>query len=633
MLDSLRKQTGSWIVKAFLGVLILSFAVWGIGDIFRGPSDVTVATVGDVEITQSQFGDAYRRELDRLNRRMGRQLDADQARQLGVGNLTLQRMINRALFDQVAAGYGLTVSDGDLAADIRSDPAFRSDLGRFDPLYYRDVLRQLGYTREYFEDVRRADMRRSQLMNSISLGAETPESVVDAIFRYRTERRVADVAVVPASSIPEPPAPDGAALERYYEDFRQRYTAPEYRALTYVALSSEQLLDEVTVTETEIADEYESRLDEFVESERRDLSQIVLDDETSARDALERLRQGEAFADVARDAAGLEPEDTALGALTIEDLPLPPEIAETVFAAAEGRYPDPQRSDFGWHVYRVNEVIPGKTTPLEEAGEELRRELALRRAADSLFELANRLEDELAGGATLEESASRLDLNAGNVPRIDADGRAPDGANVETAPAYPEFLPTAFATPNGDESALTESADGGYFIVRVDGIEPAAPRPFDSVRDRVTADWKETERARLARERAGGIAERIRQGESLKPLAAAEGLEVRPTEALTRYGAGPDSGVSGELLAKLFALTDVGGVAEGPAAEGSGHAVAVLRRIDRAGGGDTDDRSERDDLRRALDEALADDILAQYRVALNREYDVEVNQRAIDSLF
>ena len=633
MLDSLRKQTGSWIVKAFLGVLILSFAVWGIGDIFRGPSDVTVATVGDVEITQSQFGDAYRRELDRLNRRMGRQLDADQARQLGVGNLTLQRMINRALFDQVASSYGLTVSDGDLAADIRSDPAFRSDLGRFDPLYYRDVLRQLGYTREYFEDVRRADMRRSQLMNSISLGAETPEPVVDAIFRYRTERRVADVAVVPDSSIPEPPAPDGAALERYYEDFRQRYTAPEYRALTYVAMSPEQLLDEVTVTETEIADEYESRLDEFVEPERRDLSQIVLDDETSARDALERLRQGEAFADVARDAAGLEPEDTALGALTIEDLPLPPETAEAVFAAAEGRYPDPQRSDFGWHVYRVNEVIPGKTTPLEEAGEELRRELALRRAADSLFELANRLEDELAGGATLEESASRLDLNAGNVPRIDADGRAPDGANVETAPAYPEFLPTAFATPNGDESTLTESADGGYFIVRVDGIEPAAPRPFDSIRDRVAADWKEAERARLARERAGGIAERIRQGESLKPLAAAEGLEVRPTEALTRHGAEPDSGVSGELLAKLFALTDVGGVAEGPAAEGSGHAVAVLRRIDRASGSDTDDRSERDDLQRALDEALADDILAQYRVALNREYDVEVNQRAIDSLF
>ena len=633
MLDSLRRQTGSWIVKAFLGVLILSFAVWGIGDIFRGPSDATVATVGDVEITRSQFGDAYRRELDRLNRRMGRQLDADQARQLGVGNLTLQRMINRALFDQAASGYGLTVSDGDLAADIRSDPTFRGELGRFDPLYYRDVLRQLGYTREYFEDTRRADMRRGQLMNGVVLGAETPEPVVDAIFRYRTERRAADVAVVPDSSVPEPPPPDAAALERYYEESQQRYIAPEYRTLTYVALSPEQLLDEVTVTETEIADEYESRLDEFIEPERRDLSQIVLDDETAARDALERLKQGEDLADVARDAAGLEPEDTALGALTIEELPLPPDAAETVFAAAEGGYTDPQRSDFGWHVYRIDEVVPGKTTPLEEAREDVRRELALRRAADSLFELANRLEDELAGGATLEEGASRLDLNAGRIPGIDAEGRAPDGAGVDGAPAWPEFLPTAFATPNGEESTLTESADGGYFIVRVDGVEPAAPRPLDSVRDRVAADWKGSERARLARERAAGVAERARQGESLEALAAAEGLEVRSTEALTRHDAGPDSGVSGELLANLFALADVGGVAEGPAADVAGHAVAVLRRIDRDGGG-ADDRAERrDELRRALDEALADDVLAQYRVALNRRYDVEINQQAIDSLF
>ena len=632
MLDSLRKQTGSWIVKAFLGVLILSFAVWGIGDIFRGPSDATVATVGDVEITRSEFGDAYRRELDRLNRRMGQQLDADQARRLGIENLTLQRMINRALFDQVALGYGLTVSDKDLAADIRSNPAFRNDLGRFDPLYYRDMLRQLGYTREYFEYVRRADLRRTQLMNGIALGAETPRPVVDAIFRHRAERRVADVAVVLNSSIPTPATPDDAVLEQFYKDSSGRYMAPEYRALTYVALTPEQLLDEVTVTETEISDEYESRLDEFIEPERRDLSQIVVDDETSARDALEKLKQGEAFEDIARDTAGLEPEDTALGVLTIAELPLSSNAAETVFAAPQGQYLDPQRSDFGWHIYRINEVIPGRTTSLEEAREDLRGDLALRRAADSLFELANELEDELAGGATLEESANRLNLNVGKLSRIDAGGRAPDGAEVENVPAYPEFLPTAFGTAEGQESALTESIGGGYFIVRVDGITPTSSRPLDSIREQVITDWNESERVRLTRERATAIADRIRQGESLESLAAAEGLDVRSTQALTRYDAGVNRDVSGELLSRLFALTHAGDVAEGSTPQGTGHMIAVLRRIDRAGS-EADEQPEHRELWRNLDEALADDILAQYRVALNREYDIEVNQRAIDSLF
>ena len=147
----------------------------------------------------------YRREPGPVEiSAMGQQLDADQVRRLGIENLTLQRMINRALFDQVALGYGLTVSDKDLAADIRSNPAFRNDLGRFDPLYYRDVLRQLGYTREYFEYVRRSDLRRTQLMNGIALGAERrPQPVVDAIFRHRAERRVADVAVILNSSIPQ----------------------------------------------------------------------------------------------------------------------------------------------------------------------------------------------------------------------------------------------------------------------------------------------------------------------------------------------------------------------------------------------------------------------------------------------
>lgn len=631
MLESLRKQTGSWVVKAFLGVLILSFAVWGIGDIFRGPSDATVAVVGDVEITRTDFGDAYRRELDRLNQRTGQQLDAEQARQLGVQNFTLQRMINRALFDQVAGEYGLTVSDAVLAADIRTNPTFQNNLGRFDPLYYRDVLRQLGYSREYFEHIRRADLRRNQLMNSIALGVEVPKPVVDAIYRYRAERRVADVAVILASSIPEPAAPESATLEQFFKESSQRYMAPEYRALTYVTLTPEQLLDEVSVGDREIQDEYESRLDEFIEPERRDLSQIVLSDETEARDALQQLKQGAPFDDVARAMARLDPDDTLLGLLTIGDLPFTSAVAEAIFAASEGEYLDPQKSDFGWHVYRVNKVVPGKTTPFEDARETLRKELALRRAADSLFEIANRIEDELAGGATLEEAANRLNLNVKAIVQIDKGGRAPDGAALADVPTFPEFLRTAFETAEGQESALTESSSAGYFIVRVDGITPTAVKPLESIREQVVTDWKNSERGRLASGRAAVLADRLRQGEDFPALATAEGLEIRSTQPLSRYDTRANSDVSGELLAKLFALGNVGGVTRGQTTQRTGHTIAVLRRIDPAS--NDLEQSERRTLQDNMKDALADDILAQYRSALSAEYSIEVNQRVLDGLF
>lgn len=632
MLESLRKQTGSWVVKGFLGLLILSFAVWGIGDIFRGPSDAVVATVGEAEISRTDFSDAYRREMDRLSQQMGQRLDSEQARQLGVHNFTLQRMINRTLFDQVAETYGLTVTDADLANDIRTNPRFQNNVGRFDPLYYQDVLRQLGYSREYFEYVRRADLRRNQLMNSVALGADAPKPVVDAIYRYRAERRVADVAVVPASSIPEPADPDSAAIEKFHQDNAQRYMAPEYRALTYVTLTPEQLLKEVTVNESELQDEYEARLDEFIEPEVRDLSQIVLPDETAARDALEKLKQGAPFDDVARDTAGLEPTDTALGELRLEDLPFDPVAAAAIFAGAEGDILDPQQSDFGWHIYRVNKVVPGKTTSFEDAKEALRTQLALRRAADALFEMANGLEDELAGGATLEEAAGRLNLSARSVAQIDAGGRRGDGEAVAEIPPFPEFLRTAFETAEGQESNLTESSDRGYFIVRVDSVTPTAVKPLDSVRDQVIADWKSFERNRLAGERAKAIADRLRQGEDFQAVASAEGLTTKTTQPLSRFDARADTDVSGELLTKVFALKNTGDVTDAPTPQRNGHAIAVLRRIDTPDAGGTT-QSDKDELRNSLRNALAEDFLAQYRIALGSNYDVEVNQSAVDSLF
>ena len=632
MLDSLRKQTGSWIVKAFLGVLILSFAVWGIGDIFRGPADTTVAIVGDVEITRTEYGDAYRRELDKLSQRTGQQINTEQARLLGIQNFTLQRMINRALLDQVAVDYGLTVTDNDLAANIRTNPTFQNSFGRFDPLYYRDVLRQLGYSREYFEYVRRSDLRRNQLMTSIAMGAEAPKPVVDAIYRYRTERRIADYAVILNSSTPEPAAPDSSVLEKFYQENSRHYMAPEFRSLTYITLTPEELMEEVTVNDNEIQDEYESRLDEFIEHERRDLSHIVLNDETAARDALQRLRHGNAFDDVARAEAGLEPEDTALGLVKIDDLPVSEMAANTVFAAAEGEFVDPIQSDFGWHIYRINKVVAGSTTSFSDAKAQLQKELALKRASDSLFELANRLDDELAGGATLEEGANRLNLNIDRADFVDANGDGSKGTQITKLPDFPEFLQTAFATSEGQESALTESANGGYFIVRIDGIIPTAVRSLPSIRDQIIADWKRHEQDRLAEERASSIVERIRQGEDFNTLTADESLETRKTPPLNRYDARTSPEISGELLAKIFESQNVGDVAKGRTSQGDGYAIAILRQIEKV----TPNSANAAELRKlhvSLKQAFGDDIMAQYRVALSNEYEVEVNEGAIDSLF
>jgi hypothetical protein len=155
---------------------------------------------------------------------------------------------------------------------------------------------------------------------------------------------------------------------------------------------------------------------------------------------------------------------------------------------------------------------------------------------------------------------------------------------------------------------------------------------MESIRDQVISDWKASEKDRIARDRATALADLVRRGESLSALATKERLDVRATKALSRYDSRANIDISGELLAKIFSLGNIGEVASGPTAQGTGHTIAILRRIDRVTDA-SDDQPDRREMHSNLKDAIANDILAQYRVALGQEYDVEVNQRAIDSLF
>jgi peptidyl-prolyl cis-trans isomerase D len=629
MLESIRRHTASWVVKILLGLLILSFAAWGIGDIFRGPSDTTVAEVGDVEISRAEYGQAYSRERDRIARQFGRALDDEQARQFGLEELTLQRMISRALFDAAAQDLGLTIPDTVLAADIRDTRGFHDTLGRFDPMLYRDVLRQSGYSQAFYELERRRDLRRNQLTDTIETSGYAPAPVVDALFRYREERRVAEIAVFAPDTAPDPGMPDAATLAEYHQQNAARYMAPEYRALDIVALTPEMLVDEVAVSEDEVRQEYESRLDEYVTPARRDLAQIVLPDEQASRDALKRLFDGADFATVAQEAAGLAAADIELGSVTATDLPLDPADAEALFAARDGEFAGPFQSDFGWHVFRVNKVFPKQTRTLVEVGATLRREIALRKAADSLFELANRIEDELAGGASLAEAAARVNVTPATVGAIDRDGRDPAGNAVAGLPAGGDFLKVAFETEAGTESPLTENGQHGYFILHVKSVTAPALRPLDSTRDRVVADWQ-ADRRMAAIET---VASEIAAAAGTAPLAekaAAAGATVRTTGAMTRFGDGADPDVSGALLSKLFEIP-VGGIASAPNPQGTAHVVARLAEIRTAEPGA--DPVALDRLRETVVTSTGDDLLAQYRAALVERFGVTVNRRAIESLF
>ena len=627
MLDALRRGTGSILVKGLLGLLVISFAVWGVGDIFRGPSDAAVAVVGDIEILRNDFNETYRREVNRVSNQLGSQLDSDQARQFGLPEFTLQKMVRGALIDQVAKDFGVTVPDSVLLRNIHGNRAFQN-LDRFDPAVYEDVLRNNGFSKEDFEHITRRDLVREQVSTSIQVGAVSPQNLVDALYRHRAEKRVADVVVLDNAKAKLEASADEAALEALHKENASRYTAPEYRGFAYLTLDPVVLSRDIEIPESRLREDYEQRLSEFTSPERRDLSQMLFDDKAKAQAAYDRLKGGDAFEVVAASGGSLIPDSTELGVLTANGLP--PEVADAAFAVAQGEVSAPLESALGWHIFRANKVEPGGTQSFEAVRDKIRKELALQAATDDAYELSNKLQDELASGASLEETANRLNLEIGRIQGVDPEGRDRAGGAVTALPSYPAFLETAFAAEQGRESELVEIPSGGYFVLRVDAVTAPALKPLASVRQELIADWTARQQQQATARQAKEIVDQLKQGQSLQALAQARGLKVKRSKALTRHQAGTEAAISGGLLAALFAAP-MGGAAEAPTTNGDGHAVATLVEIKAAD--PSADKEALDNLRNQLRGGIAADLMQQFEAALRREFGVTVNRQALEQSY
>lgn len=625
MLRTIRASASSWVVKILFLILVASFAVWGIGDIFRGPSRSTaVAEVGGIAIGGEQFLREFRRETGRLQALFGGQFDEEQARRMGLDRRVLEDMITRTLFNVYAGEIGLTVPNDVIVQRIRSDPTFRNDLGVFDRARFNFLLQQNGLTEQDYIALLRRDLAREQLLNAVTGGVTAPETLVTAVHRYRTETRVAETLMIPNESITDIGEPTEDELAAFHKEHEDRYQAPEYRSVTIVELSPAALAQEIKVSEEDLRTAYEERADELAVPERRHVEQIVFPDEAAAKAAADMLRDGVAFAEVARRTTGGEPVD--LG--TVERAGMLQELAEGAFATPEGQVSEPVESPLGWHLLHVIEVQDAHAPSFEEVRDRLREDIAMDRAVETVIELANAFEDELAGGATLDEAARTLNLDLTKIDAVSAAGRAPDGSKIPAIADRPVLLSLAFSTPEGETSGLTETADGGYAMLRVDGLTPRMLRPLEEVRSRVVADWQAAQRAEAAREKAEAIAERVRAGEDLAAIAGELGLSVKTSDPFRRDTGDAEANVPADLAADLFQLEE-GGVATGEADEG--HVVARLIEIRPA---DADaDSPEVAKLRRDISDAMAGDVLAQFGDALRRKIEVRVNQDAIDALF
>ncbi len=625
MLRGLREASSNWIGKAVMWAvvlfLIVSFGIWGIGDMFRVSSRSPVAVIGSSEISVDQFRQIFNERLQQLSRQVGRPVTPTQARAIGFDQQLLGQLIAEAALDESTQKLGLNISSAEMAKRIANDPAFRGITGEFDRARFDQLIRQSGYTEQrFFAEQRKVYMRR-QLALALSGGIETPKNASETFSRYEREMRSIDFVTLTAATAGEIAAPSPEELAKYFEDRKITFRAPEFRKLVVLALTPDEVASGIEVSDDDAKKFYVQQIARFSTPERRELQQIVFPDDESAKTALEKIRGGAWFENVATE-RGLSPTDINLGTVAKSAI-VDPAIAEAAFGLEPGIVSEPVSGRFGKVLVRVNKVEPAKTTPFTDVAEDIKKAIAADRARAELAKRRDKIEDELAGGAKLDEAAQKAGTPVRIIDAVDRSGRGPDGNPVPAIPGGTDVLSNAFSTDVGVESDPVQ-ANGGFVWFEVGGISPARERALDEVKGRVEVRWREDQLGTRLKAKADEIVEKIKGGKSFEEAIAGMNLTINSPKNVKRAGA---DNLPQPVVAAVFRTAkDAAGQAEGKDA----NERMVFKVTEITIPPFNVESAEAKKITDTLKSAIADELLTQYVAKVESTLGTTINRPALN---
>ncbi|WP_245272907.1 SurA N-terminal domain-containing protein [Microvirga lotononidis] len=610
---------GKAIATIFFGALIVSFAIWGIGDIFRVTPASTVAEVGSTKITVDQVRTAYTNELQRLGRQFRTVISPEQARAFGIDQQVISNLVTEAVMAEQAKKMGLSVSDQLVAGSIMNNPAFKGGDGQFNRALFDQALRNAGLSEAGFVQEQRSAMVRLHLAEAIAGDVNVPVAAKEAFHRYGTERRAASYLLLTPAMAGDVPAPTAEQLQTFFNERRSAFRAPEYRAVSALALDAAALAKPDSVSEADARQVYEQQKAKYGTPERRTIQQITFPSQAEAEAAAGKIKEGTTFDAIAAE-RNVSPQDLELGTFTKAEM-LDQTVADAAFALEQNAVSAPITGRFGPVLVRVTQIQPEAVRPFEEVAGELRQEVAQERAKDQIERIHDEIEDLRAGAKPLADIAKEKGLTLVQIPAVDANGLDKAG-NPVNLPEKDAVVKAAFASDIGvDNEPLRTSA--GYVWYDVTGIEASREKNLDEVRDQVATQWREDQVAQRLSEKANELTARLEKGESIDAVAQSAGAPAQSATDLTRNTA--KDALTAEAVNRIFAVpvSKTGHAANGTDARVvfsvTSATVPPLVTTTQAA----------QNTENQLRTGFSDDLLNQYIAQVRQDLGVTINQQAL----
>lgn len=545
MLAAIRAFAKSWVAAVLMGVLIVSFALWGIRDVFRGRISDAVIVAGSRTISSADFKREFDQQKSRYEQQYGQPIPVDVAVKGGLDRQVLDGLAGRESFAELLRKIGLQPSDKLVVAEIEKIPAFFDPVsGRFDKKAYAQRLADNGMTVPVFERMIRDELAQQHLLMGLASGLVVPRAYAAMAAVYGLESRDVSVIEIAPGNVAQPAPPTDEQLTAFMKSHASELMRPEFRALSLVRFSPEQV-QTGPVDQAEVLKRYNFRKDTLSKPETRTIVQIPAKDQAAAAQITARLAKGEAPAAVAKS--------LGVDAITYAQKPQSAISDRKVAAAAFQMKPGQVQTvqgELGLAVVRVDQVIPGHVVTLEEIRPALEAEVRKDAAASKVDALSQAYDDAHSKGANLTEAAQKAGVPVITIPPV-----AKQGLDQQAKPVpglTQKILDTAFSLPAGGDSELVDAGNGEYFAVRVDKVIPPALPALADIKPELTRAWMMQEVAKRMEAKAGEIAARVKKGESLETVAASAGLKVSRITGLSRQTAAQNPTASQEILVQTF---------------------------------------------------------------------------------
>lgn len=628
MLQSKRASARDWIGRivtaVLMGLIILSFAIWGIGDIFRGFGANNLAQVGSIEIGADTYRNAYQAELQTMQRAEHRNITNEEAHQYGLDGQVLSQLVNEATLDDQARRLGLAISDEDIKKAIVNDDNFKGMTGRFDRQAFDAFLRGEGFTEKTYVRQQRGVRLRRQIVDALTNGVQLPKALLEAIFRFQMETRSVDYILFPSAGAGQLPAPSQEELKGYFESTQQLYATPEFRGLVIVPVTPASIAKPDDVSDTDARNRYEEVKNErFGAPEKREVEQILFASDAEAKEARAKLDAGKTFDELLRE-KNLTPKDASLGTVARTGL-VDKNVADAAFSLKEGEVSVPVKAQFGTVILRAGKIIASTVKPYSDVAVELKREIALKRAQSEITRLHDAIEDQRTSGKPLTEAAKSAGLEPRVISAIDATGNDPQGIPVKDLVDGAALLKAAFASDIGVDNDTLRVKGGGYQWFEVTKIDKAREKTFDEAKAEVEKAWREDKAEKLLSAKTAELVKKLDAGESMAAIGVAEGnLAVKHASDVRRGGS---SGLALNVVTQIF---NVGVHRAGSVASEDGGRI-LFQVVSSTTPAFDPEAAELTNILGDVKRGFDEDVTAQYLAKLESDIGVKLNTKVLSA--